>query len=74
MAATKVISTTSLSIEVQSGTDAAGDATYSKKTFSNVKTDAAAQNIYEVADAIKNVLEASTRDVFVNETSTLVNA
>ena len=74
MAATKVISTASLSIEVQSGIDKAGDAIYSKKTFSNVKTNAAPQNIYDIANAIKNVLEASTRDVFVNETSTLVNA
>lgn len=74
MAATKVISTASLSIEVQSGIDKAGDTIYSKKTFSNVKTDAAPQNIYDVANAIKGVLEASTRDIFVNETSTLTNA
>ena len=74
MAATKVISTASLSIEVQSGIDKAGDAIYSKKTFSNVKTNAAPQNIYDVANAIKGVLEASTRDIFVNETSALTNA
>ena len=74
MAVTKVISTTSLSIEVQSGTDKAGDAIYSKKTFSNVKTDAAAQNVFDVAEAIKDVLSASTRDYFVNESSSLVNA
>ena len=74
MAVTKSIKTASLSIEVQSGTDKAGDAIYSKKTFSNVKTDAAAQNVYDVAEAIKGVLEASTRDCFINETSSLVNA
>jgi hypothetical protein len=74
MAVTKLIQTASLSIEVQSGTDAAGDPTFSKKTFSNVKTDAAPQNIYEIADAIKGVLEAPTRDFFVNESSSLVNA
>ncbi|MFT8344486.1 DUF1659 domain-containing protein [Clostridium beijerinckii] len=74
MAVTKSIENASLSIEVQSGTDKAGDAIYSKKTFSNLKTDAPAQNIYDVADAIKNVMEASTRDYFVNESSTLVNA
>ena len=61
-------------MEVQSGTDKAGDAIYTKKTFSNVKTDAAAQNVFDVAEAIKGVLEASTRDYFVNESSSLVNA
>ena len=47
---------------------------YNKKTFSNEKTDAATQNIFDVAEAIKGVLEASTRDYFVNESSSLVNA
>ena len=74
MAVTKVISTTSLSMEVQSGTDLAGDPTYTKKTFSNVKTDAPVQNVFDVAEAIKGVLAASTRDYFVNESSSLVNA
>ena len=74
MAVTKVISTTSLSMEVQSGTDKAGDALYTKKTFSNVKTGANIQDVFDVAEAIKGVLEASTRDYFVNESSSLVNA
>ena len=74
MAVTKVMNSASLSIEVQSGTDKAGDAIYSKKSFSNVKTDAAAENIYEVAEAIKDVLGADTRDYFINESSSLVNA
>ena len=74
MAVTKSIQTASLSIEVQSGTDKAGDPTYSKKTFSNLKTDAAVENIYDVAEAIKAVLEADTRHTFVNESSNLANA
>ncbi|AVK49448.1 hypothetical protein AXY43_16485 [Clostridium sp. MF28] len=74
MAVTKSIETASLSIEVQSGTDKAGDAIYSKKTFSGVKTDAAPQNVYDVAEAIKDVMEAKTRDYFINESSTLANA
>ena len=73
MAVTKTIETASLSIEVQSGTDKAGDAIYSKKTFSGIKT-AAPQNVYDVAEAIKGVMEANTRDYFINESSTLVNA
>lgn len=74
MAVTKVIDSTSLSIEVQKGVDKAGDPIYTKKTFANVKTDAAVQNIYDVAEAIKAVLEADTRDTFVNESSSLANA
>ena len=74
MAVTKSLQTTSLSIEVQSGTDKSGDAVYTKKTFSNVKTDAAAQNVFDFANAIKGVLEAPTRDYFINESSSLVNA
>ena len=74
MAVTKSIQTASLSIEVQNGTDVAGDPKYTKKTFSNVKTDAIPDNVYAVADAIKAVLEASTRDYFINESSSLVNA
>jgi len=74
MAVTKVIDSTSFSIEVQKGVDKAGDAIYTKKTFSNLKTDAASQNIYNVAEAIKGVLSANTRDYFVNESSNLTNA
>lgn len=74
MAVSKSLQTTSLSIEVQSGTDKAGDAVYTKKTFSNVKTDAAAQDIYDVAEAMKAVMSVKTRDYFVNESSSLANA
>ncbi|MVX64814.1 DUF1659 domain-containing protein [Clostridium chromiireducens] len=74
MAVTKSIQTASLSIEVQKDVDKAGDPIYAKKTFSNVKTDATAQNVYDVAEAIKGVMEASTRDCFINESSSLVNA
>ncbi|AWK53101.1 hypothetical protein DIC82_14640 [Clostridium beijerinckii] len=49
-------------------------AIYSKKTFSNVKTDATTQNVFDTAEAIKGVLQASTRDYFVNESSSLINA
>lgn len=74
MAVTKQIETTSLCIEVQKGVDKAGDAIYTKKTFSNVKTDVTPENAYAVADAIKAVLSASTRSYFLNEASTLTQA
>jgi hypothetical protein len=74
MAVTKTIDSISLSIEVQKSVDKAGDPIYAKKTFANVKADANVQNIYDVADAIKGVLEAKTRDYFINESSSLANA
>nr|WP_312289499.1 DUF1659 domain-containing protein [Clostridium chromiireducens] len=74
MAITKVAQTKSLSIEVKSGVDAQGADTYSKKSFANVRKDVDAQNAYDVAEAIKAVLEQPTRAYFLNSASTLVNA
>ena len=45
MALSKLVVSTSLSIEVENGVDAAGDPKYSKKTFSDLKSDAALENI-----------------------------
>ncbi|EHI99967.1 protein of unknown function DUF1659 [Clostridium sp. DL-VIII] len=74
MPVTKVLNSASLSIEVQKDVDKAGDPIYAKKTFSSVRIDADAQNVYEVAEAIKLVLDANTRDFFITESSTLINA
>ena len=74
MAVTKIVSGTTLSIEVQSGTDKAGDAIYSKKSFSNVRNDVAEQNAYDVAEAIIAVLDANTRNTALTVSSNLVNA
>lgn len=74
MAITKVASSKSLSIEIQSRTDTSGQPTYAKKSFANVRNDVDAQNAYDVAEAIKAVLEQPTRSYFLNSASTLVNA
>jgi hypothetical protein len=74
MAITKVISETSLSIEVQKGVDKAGDPIFTNKTFSNLRNDVDSQNAYDVAEAIKAVLEANTRSASLNVSSELVNA
>ena len=74
MAVTKVLNTTSFYIEVESGTDNTGAKTYSKKNFSGIKTNAVPQNVYDVAEAIKAVLSAGTRDYYLNEASKLVNS
>ena len=74
MAVNKVVNETSLIIEVQKGTDQAGDPIYTKKTFSNLRNDVAEQNAYDVAEAIKAVLEASTRNASLTVSSDLVKA
>ena len=74
MAVNKVAKETSLSIEVQKSVDKAGDPVYTKKTFSNLRNDVDAQNAYDVAEAIKGILEAKTGDTFLTVSSNLVNA
>ena len=74
MAVNKVPNEASLSIEVQKGVDKSGDPIFGKKTFSNVRTDADAQNVYDVAEAIKSVLEANTRETLLTVSSELANA
>jgi len=74
MAVTKVVDSTTLSIEVQKGVDKAGDPIFAKKTFSNVRNNVAEQNAYDVAKAIIAVLEASTRNTSLIVSSNLVNA
>ena len=74
MAVNKIIDSTSLTIEIQNGVDKSGDPTYSKKTFPNVRTDADAQSLYDVPEAMKLVIDGGTRDTLVNVTSNLINS
>ena len=74
MAVNKAVESTSISIEVQNGQDKVGDPTFAKKTFSNVKEDSDLQSVYNVADAIKNIMDGETRDTLINVTSSLTQA
>lgn len=74
MAVNKVVTETSLNIEVEKGVDKSGDPIYSKKTFSNLKNDVDLQNAYDVATAIKDVLEANSRNISLNVASDLINS
>ena len=74
MAVSKVVNATTLSIEVQKGVDKSGDPLYTKKSFANVRNDVSEQNAYDVAEAIKAVLEASTRNASLTVSSNLVKA
>ena len=74
MAVSRIKNSQTLSIEVESGTNAKGEKTYSKKSFPNLRNDVVAQNAYDVAEAIKAVLAAPTRTYFVNINSSLINS
>ncbi|KHD13718.1 DUF1659 domain-containing protein [Clostridium butyricum] len=74
MAVTKIPESKSMSIEVRKGTDALGNATYSKKNFSGIKTDADPANVLAVDNAICEVVAAESRDCFLNTVESLVEA
>ena len=74
MAVNKSLASATFAMEVQSGTDKTGAAVYKKRTFSGIKKDADPQNVYDMAEAIKAVLNSPTRDYFFNETSKLINS
>lgn len=74
MAVNKVVTDTSLNIEVQKGLDKSGDPIFSKRTFSDLRNNVELQNAYDVATAIKDVLEANSRNISLNVASDLVNS
>ena len=74
MAVSKIVNGTTLNIEVKKGVDKSGDPVYTKKTFSNIRNDVSEQNAFDVAEAIKSVLEASTRNTSLTVSSDLVKA
>lgn len=73
MSVVKNVETVSLNIEVQNGTDKAGDPIYAKKSFSDVRVGVDADSAYAVAEAIKIVLEGDTRSSFLTEVSNLTD-
>ena len=73
MAITKVLASSALVIEVENGSDKNGVPTYRKKSFSGVKGDAAVENVYAVADAVKAVMKKPTRNYYLNDSNLLDN-
>jgi len=74
MAVSKIVNGTTLNIEVKKGVDKSGDPIYAKKTFANIRNDVSDQNAYDVAEAIKAILEASTRNTSLTVASDLIKA
>ena len=74
MAVNTVPENASFSIEVRKGTDALGNPTYGKKSFSNVKEDADPAKVLAVSNAIKEVLSGETRNTYLTVSNQLVEA
>ena len=73
MAITKVLASYALVIEVENGSDKNWAPTYRKKSFSGVKGNAAVENVYAVADAVKAVMKNPTRNYYLNDSNLLDN-
>lgn len=74
MEAKKDPKSTSLVIELKSGTNGSGADTFKKKSFSNVKVAAPINNVLIVAKAIAALLDAPIRNIMLNEVSILSEA
>ncbi len=72
MAVDKIHQSASFSIEVRKGTDALGNPTYTKKSFSNVKENADPEKVLAVAGSIKKVLADETRNCYMTVSDMLV--
>lgn len=73
MATSKVLETTTLSIEVEVNMDKDGNPIYQKKNFSNIRGNATIENIVAAANAISNVLSKNTGEYYLNEVSKILN-
>ncbi len=71
MAAQQTLQTKSFSLEVQNGVDKDGAPTFRKRTFSKVKLDATPDAVLAVAEGIKPLLKDPTRDLYVNDVSSV---
>lgn len=69
MSVVKTINSTSLSIEVENGTNSSNEVVYKKFNFHGLRTDSSIEDIYAVATAIKNLLANNTKDCLITEVS-----
>jgi len=57
----------SLTIEIENGVDSKGEKVFKKRTSSGIRLDAPYENIYNVADAISEILETETGEFLLNK-------
>ena len=74
MAATATLSTRTISIEIENGTNSKGEKVYTKKNISNINTELTTEQIYTTATKFAAMLIATSRDLYQVDTSRLANA
>lgn len=74
MAATATLSTRTISIEIENGTNSKGEKVYTKKNISNINTELTTEQIYTTATKFAEMLSATSRDLYQVDTSRLANA
>jgi hypothetical protein len=67
MVITDTLKSLSLIIEIQNGVNGKGEAIFKKRTFSGIRLDAPYENIYNVAEAISEILETETGEFLLNK-------
>lgn len=74
MAVTRGSKTTSLSIEIENGTDSKGQTIYKKKTISSVNEQLTDDILYAFAGQVAGILSGEHRYYYVNDTAVLQNS
>lgn len=71
--ARKSLSSISLIMEIENGVDSKGTTVYKSKSYSNINPSSTTEDILYVSSAIKDILNVTTRNIYVKETSLLTN-
>ena len=69
MAATKTPHSLTFIIKIADKINQKGEMVYKRKTFSNIRTDASTENIFNVADSISNLLAKDVVEINLSSTS-----
>lgn len=72
MAVSKVVTSTSLVVDIENGVDSNGNTVYRKKTFSGIRTNVDVEKANAVAKAIQDVLESNTGYIYLKDNSRLI--
>lgn len=73
MAVTRESKTTTLSIEIENGTDSKGQTIYKKKTITSINEELTDEKLYAFAGQVAGILSGEHRYYYVNDTSMLQN-
>ena len=73
MALKKQFYSNTLVIEIENGVNESGNTVFKKKSFTNINNSATDEDINEVANAIISTLDVATRNIYLNNSTLLIN-